>query len=220
MKVFVINGSPRKKGNTATVLNHAVSGIAMAGGEAELVHLADYRFSGCKSCFACKLIGGKSHGHCATSDDLTPLLQRLHGEAGGLILGAPVYFSTVSALLAAFNERFFFPYLTCNMERPSSFPRSIPSACICTMNVTKEQAAHYHYDITLGPPLRFMRSILGREPLALNVYNTYQYSDYNKFDSSVFSEPDKARWRDEHFPRDCKRSFELGARVAEDALKA
>lgn len=220
MKIFVINGSPRKKGNTSTVLSHAVSGITMAGGEAELIHLADYTFSGCKSCFACKMINGKSHGRCAARDDLTPLLQRLHEEAGGLILGAPVYFSTVSALLAAFNERFFFQYYTYNMEKPSSFPRAIPSACICTMNATEAQATQNRYDITLGLPLRFMRAILRREPLAFNVYNTYQYSDYSKFDSSMFSEPDKARWRDEHFPQDCKRCFELGARVAEAALTA
>ena len=215
MKIFAINGSPRKKGNTATVLTHAVAGASEAGAETELIHLTEYTFSGCKSCFACKKIDGKSHGRCALKDDLTQVLQRLHTEASALIVGAPVYFSTASSLLAAFNERLYFPYFTYNAEKPSSFPRSIPSGHIFTMNVTEEQAKEWHYDITLAPGPRFAQTIFGQEPLIFKVYNTYQFSDYSKYDSSVFSEPDKARWRDEHFPQDCQQAFSLGRTIAQ-----
>jgi multimeric flavodoxin WrbA len=55
MKVIALNGSPRKKWNTATLLKHAVDGAASNGAETELIHLYDYNYKGCISCFACKV---------------------------------------------------------------------------------------------------------------------------------------------------------------------
>ncbi len=75
MKVIAINGSPRKKWNTATLLGHALEGAALKGAETELVHLYDLDFKGCVSCFACKTRGGKSYGKCAVKDDLKPLFE-------------------------------------------------------------------------------------------------------------------------------------------------
>lgn len=54
MKVIALNGSPRKKWNTATLLKHALDGAASKGAETELIHLYDYNYKGCISCFACK----------------------------------------------------------------------------------------------------------------------------------------------------------------------
>jgi multimeric flavodoxin WrbA len=77
MKVLAINGSPRKKWNTATLLQNTLDGAASAGAETELVHLYDLTFTGCTSCFACKLAGGKSYGKCAVQDGLTPVLEEI-----------------------------------------------------------------------------------------------------------------------------------------------
>jgi len=71
MKVMAFNGSPRKTWNTATLLNKALEGAASQGAETELIHLYDLHYSGCKSCFACKLKEGASYGKCATKDALT-----------------------------------------------------------------------------------------------------------------------------------------------------
>ena len=60
MKVIAVNGSPRKKWNTATLLERALEGAASKGAETELVHLYDLDFKGCVSCFACKMIDGPS----------------------------------------------------------------------------------------------------------------------------------------------------------------
>jgi len=51
MKVLAINGSPRTKCNTATLLNNALEGAASQGAETELVHLYNLTFKGCISCF-------------------------------------------------------------------------------------------------------------------------------------------------------------------------
>jgi hypothetical protein len=74
MRVLAINGSPRKKWNTATLLQNALDGAASQGAETELVHLCDLDFKGCTSCFACKLKSGKSYGKCAVQDGLTSVL--------------------------------------------------------------------------------------------------------------------------------------------------
>ena len=54
MKLLAINGSPRKKWNTAMLLEHALNGAASKGATTELIHLYDLDFKGCTSCFACK----------------------------------------------------------------------------------------------------------------------------------------------------------------------
>ena len=38
MKVMAINGSPRKQGNTAILLNKALEGAKSKGAETEMVH--------------------------------------------------------------------------------------------------------------------------------------------------------------------------------------
>ena len=87
MKIYAINGGPRKKHNTAQLLQAALDGAAAAPcGEAvetEMIHLYDLAYNGCVSCFSCKRKGGKSYGHCAVKDDLTPVLEKLAQDASG-----------------------------------------------------------------------------------------------------------------------------------------
>src|SRR5512143_1634038 len=104
MKVMAFNGSPRKKWNTATLLEKALEGAASEGAETRLVHLYDITYTGCISCFACKTIGGKSYGKCAAQDGLTPFLREAE-SADALIFGSPLYFGTVSGQMRSFMER-------------------------------------------------------------------------------------------------------------------
>ena len=68
MKALFVNGSPRKNWNTYKMLASAMKGATDAGADAELVHLYDYSYTGCKSCFACKLKNAKTNG-CYSFDD-------------------------------------------------------------------------------------------------------------------------------------------------------
>src|SRR5450759_2655393 len=94
MKVLTINGSPRKKWNKATLLNKAIEGAASLGAETELIHLYDLDFKGCRGCYSCKLIDGKSYGRCDAKDDLTPILKDVE-EVDAIILGSPIYLSLI-----------------------------------------------------------------------------------------------------------------------------
>jgi multimeric flavodoxin WrbA len=101
MKVLAINGSPRTKYNTATLLNNALEGAASQGAETELVHLYKLDFKGCISCFACKLKNGESGGRCAVEDELTPVLKKA-GETDALrplVLPSPRFGNTKQGYL-------------------------------------------------------------------------------------------------------------------------
>jgi multimeric flavodoxin WrbA len=123
-KIIAVNGSPRKKWNTATLLEKAMEGASSAGARTELIHLYDLDFKGCISCFACKTRGGKSYGRCAVTDDLTPVFQEIE-EADAVVLGSPIYFGAVTGEMRSFLERWLFPYLTYTDPPQTLFPKKI-----------------------------------------------------------------------------------------------
>ena len=142
VRVIAINGSPRKKWNTGMLLEKALEGAASRGAETELVHLYDLEYTGCTSCFACKLRDGKSYGKCAVRDDLTPVLEEIQ-ETDALILGSPIYFGTVTGMMRCFMERLLFPYLKYSNPPSSLFGKRIRTAFIYTMNVSEQQMKEY-----------------------------------------------------------------------------
>lgn len=64
-KIYAINGSPRKNNNTAILLDKALEGAKALNSDEVLtkrIDLYNLNFTGCRSCFECKRIGGKSYG--------------------------------------------------------------------------------------------------------------------------------------------------------------
>ena len=152
MNIYAVNASPRKKGNTATLLQHALDGAKAAGSgnvEAELLHLYSYQYTGCKSCFACKLKGGKSYGKCAVNDDITPVLEKLT-QADGIIFGSPIYFAGVSGMLRCFEERLLFPFLTYTENYASIAPKKVRTGFVYTMNVPTQLMEEWKYPGATG----------------------------------------------------------------------
>ena len=124
MKVIAFNGSPRKKWNTAMLLEKALEGAASQGAETELIHLYDLNFKGCMSCFGCKIKDGKSYGKCVVKDDLAPILKKLRMPMS-IIFGSPVYYGTASGEMRSFMERLMFPYLTYTEPSKIAFQQKI-----------------------------------------------------------------------------------------------
>ena len=60
-------------------------------------------------------------------------------------------------------------------------------------------------------------NIFGCPPETLYVCDTVQFDDYGKYKCELFSGEDKARWREEHFPEDCRKAREMGARLVRAA---
>jgi multimeric flavodoxin WrbA len=211
-KIIAINGSPRKKWNTATLLKNALEGAESKGAETELVNLYDLDFKGCKSCFSCKTKGSRSYGKCAVKDDLTPILERIE-DVDAIILGSPIYLGTVTGAMRSFIERLIFPYLTYTDPIQSLFPKKIHSAFIYTMNIAEEQIEEYGYATQFNTNENYLNLIFG-ESESLFGYDTYQFRDYSKVVADRFDEKKKAKRRKEVFPEDCKKAFEMGARFA------
>ena len=212
MKVIALNGSPRKKWNTATLLKHALDGAATKGAETELIHLYDYNYKGCMSCFACKLKDGKSYGRCAVNDDLKPILNKVH-DAGAIILGSPIYFGMPTGVIRSCMERLLFQYHTYDANYSSLFKRSISTGLIYTMNVEQSLVEAIGYDrIFMGIEMTFKRCFGSSETLM--VTDTYQFDDYSRYETSGLNEAKKARRKAEVFPEDCRKAFEIGVRFA------
>ena len=102
MKVLLINGSPRAKGNTATALHEMEAVFAAEGIETEIVQVGHMDIRGCIACGGCH-----KNGKCVFDDIVNTLSQKLQ-EADGLVLGSPVYYASANSTLTACLDRLFF----------------------------------------------------------------------------------------------------------------
>ena len=215
MKILAFNGSPRKEGNTSILLKRALEGAASQGAETEIIHLYDLNYKGCISCFACKIKDGKSYGKCAARDELTSILKKIE-EVDGIILGSPVYFGTASAEMRAFMERLLYPYVAYEADSSVLLKKKIYTGFIYTMGATESQMAQLGYEQHFKFSEMFMNHIFGSSE-ALLVTDTYQFDDYSKYVSTLFNADEKARRREEVFPTDCQKAFEMGVRIAKQS---
>lgn len=218
MKVMAFNGSPRKKWNTAVLLEKSMEGAASQGAETSLVQLYDLHFRGCISCFACKTRDGKSYGACAVQDDLTPIYAEIK-KADAIILGSPIYFGDVTGELRSFLERLLFPYLVYDDPPRTLFPRKIRTAWIYTMNASEDMARQLGYDQLFNRNENVMRMIFGHSESIMS-YDTYQFTDYSTVVANRFDADQKEKRRREIFPKDCQKAFDLGAALAKKPARA
>jgi multimeric flavodoxin WrbA len=211
MKVIGVNGSPRKEWNTGTMLRHALEGAASQGAETKLIHLYDLDYKGCRSCFRCKEKGGKSYGRCAVRDGLTPVLQEIE-SADALVLGSPIYLGNVSGVMQSFLERLVFPYLTYTDPPGTLFPRRIPVGLIYTMGASPEMFEKFGYEQRFALAEGLMKRIFGQAEKIVSL-DTYQFEDYSKVVAPRFDPAQKLKRRQEVFPQDCRKAFEMGRRL-------
>lgn len=207
-KLIAINGSPRKNWNTAQLLKEAVRGAKDAGAEAEIVDLYSLTFKGCTSCFYCKL-KSKEHGTCAMKDDLTPILEKAK-NADAIIFGTPIYFMNFSSSMVAFIERLFFSNYIYSEEIPTVFPKKLPSAFFYTMNMTEKHFEQFKMSEKLGIYEIFTERILQVKPKVLYAFNTVQFQDYSKYESSIFNAEEKFAYKEEFFDKLCNQAYEIG----------
>ena len=210
MKVYAINGSPRRNKNTATLLDQALEGVKAEFPEAktERIDLYTLRFTGCKSCFACKRKEGLSYGKCAIKDDLYPVLEKL-SEADGVIFGSPIYYRTITGELHSFYERLLYPYMTYKKGYPTLVTNKMKTACIYTMNVMEDEMLTDDYRKYMGLFEMFLESYFSK-PKILFAHNTYQFDDYSKYICETFTAEDKELYRENNFPVDCERAYKMG----------
>jgi multimeric flavodoxin WrbA len=102
MKVVGINGSARKDGNTAILINYVLTELKDEGIETELIQLAGKKIHGCIACYKCWENKDKQ---CSVKDDIANECIEKMIEADGIILGSPTYFSDVTPEMKALIDR-------------------------------------------------------------------------------------------------------------------
>lgn len=210
--IIGINASPRKDQNSAKVLNAALEGAATVGMDTRLVHLTEMSFSGCKSCFACKRLGGSSFGRCALQDDLQPLLSEIidNKRVEGILLAMPIYFGDVPGMARNFMERLWFPGLLYDADGRISYSKSVKVGLIYTMNAPDESC----YERMIQSHRGIFDWILKADGCtALCVTDTLQFDDYSKYSSSIFDPEEKTRNHNVNFPKALERAREFGMKL-------
>ena len=99
-KVLTILGSPRKKGNSATLAAEVSKGIIEKGNNVEEVYLHDKGIEACKGCDYCK----KDNNNCVIDDYMQKLYPKII-EADSIVIASPVYWFTMSAQTKLFMDR-------------------------------------------------------------------------------------------------------------------
>ena len=102
MKVLIINGSPRKDGNTSLALAEMEKIFAQEGIEVKSVQIGSKIIRGCIACNSCA-----EKGKCVFDDGVNELAEEFR-TADGLVVASPVYYASANATLIACLDRLFY----------------------------------------------------------------------------------------------------------------
>ena len=153
MKVLGVIGSPRRRGNTAALVERVLDGGRESGAETEAVYLSEIDLNPCLACESCK-----KTSRCVQRDGMQDVYEKIAGSRA-LVLGSPVYFDQVSAQAKMFIDRL---YCYCRTDAGAvNFPPDYKGIVAITYEDThatrydyvldwmKERLEHYHrIDVT------------------------------------------------------------------------
>jgi multimeric flavodoxin WrbA len=128
MKVIGFVGSPRKKGNTTTLVNEVLRGASEAGAEIKTYHLNALNIRGCQACYKCQV---GPDARCIQKDDMAALYDDLY-NADAIVVGSPVFMLQVTAQTKTFTDRLF-ALLYMKDGQPGAFRNKIRGKKVVTV---------------------------------------------------------------------------------------
>ncbi len=156
MKVLMLNGSPRKNGNTSIAL-HEMEQIFLAEGiETEIVQIGNKDIRGCIACNSCA-----KNGKCVFNDIVNDLAPKFE-EADGLVVASPVYYASANATLIAALDRLFY---STPFDKTMKVGASVVVARRGGLSATFDELNKYF--TICGMPVassQYWNSVHGREP--------------------------------------------------------
>ncbi|HTY14029.1 MAG TPA: flavodoxin family protein [Candidatus Omnitrophota bacterium] len=117
--MLIINGSPKRNGNTSILIDWVVEGAAEKGAGAKVVRLASRKDR--RGCLSCRKCQNAKHYKCAISDDLTPVLADMT-KANVIVMATPLYFFSASSHLKQLIDRMFSLYKWDNNQNTFTTP--------------------------------------------------------------------------------------------------
>ena len=106
MKILVLNGSPRKKGNTAALVAAFKEGAESKGNEVEVIPVGNLKIAGCIGCEYCHT---KGEGKCVQQDDMQSVYPKL-ASSDMVVFASPVYYFAFTGQMQNVITRFYAPW--------------------------------------------------------------------------------------------------------------
>lgn len=156
MKVLMLNGSPRKNGNTEIALKEIKKVLEEEQIEVEIIQIGGMEIRGCKGCQYCK-----EKGKCVIDDVVNEIAEKL-AESDGLVIGSPVYYASANGTLVCLLDRLFYSS-KCNktMKVGASVAVARRGGCSATFDELNK------YFTISGMPIvssQYWNSVHGRRP--------------------------------------------------------
>lgn len=99
IRIVALYGSPRRNGNTSTLMRRAVDGAREAGASVDEIQLRDLKISPCLEIYGCK-----TSGRCIIKDEFHEVLDKVTA-CDAIMLSSPIFFYTVSSHTKIFMDR-------------------------------------------------------------------------------------------------------------------
>lgn len=206
MKVLLINGSPRKDGNTSVALHEAACQLEKCGIETETMWIGTRAVRGCIACNKCK---EKADNRCAFDDDLTNKVIARMEECDAIIVGAPVYWGQPAAQVMALQQRMLYAGGACFKGKPAAVAcvcrRGGATAAfqtlqmpfqMCNMPIVTSQYWNIVYGRTEGEAQQDTEGLQTMRTLATNMAVMLQ-----KYATGTAVQPEGEEWQPMHFIR-------------------
>ncbi len=103
MRILILNGSPRPKGNTKQMVDAFKEGAESVGHQVDVVDVCKKKIAGCLACEYCHT---KGNGVCVQKDDMQEVYSLL-AEADMLVIASPIYYHGISGQLKCVIDRFY-----------------------------------------------------------------------------------------------------------------
>ena len=115
-------------------------------------------------------------------------------------------------MMRCFIERLTFPFFEYKQGYQSIAPKKLKTVMIYTMNIKEELANRMYPD--MYNRTEFMIETVFSKPERIFAYDTYQFSDYDKYVVETFDKNEKLKQKNEQFPKDLQTAYTAGAKTA------
>ena len=158
MKVLIINGSPRPKGNTSIALAEIAGQLKKLGIESEIVWIGNKPLRGCIACNTCK----EKPGACVFDDDVCNSISSKMTDSDALIVGSPVYYGQPNGALMAIVQRMLYS----NGAAFRGKPAAAVAVCRRGGSTAAFQTLNMPFMLMNMPvvPSQYWNIVFGREP--------------------------------------------------------